>query len=145
MAWSWLQMALTQVSLKSTSGSADPSQSLPWSRRARTRRPGRRAAAAGRRRRTGRSRTAGRPRRERLFTYHATVWSSSTSALWPPPERSSRACWRSSWCWTIPGNSRCTGRRTVTDKTCSRSFLCVSVLFFWGWLQVQMLRNSVLS
>lgn len=102
--FSRLKTGLTPASLRCTCGWVDRSPSRPWRRRPATR-P-----------RTRTKRSAGTPRRGRPSTYRATAWSSSTSALRPPPKRWSRACWRSSWCWTTRASSPCTGRRTATDR-----------------------------
>lgn len=118
-----LQMEPTQVSLRSTLGSVDQSQSSLWAQRER---PGRWMAAPVHQR-TRKGRTVGRVKREHPSTYHPAVWSSSTLALWPPPERSSRACWRSSWCWTIPASLLCTGRRTGTGRVRKTHLLTVSL------------------
>lgn len=154
-----LQTAHTQASLKSTWGSIDQSPSMAWTRQPQRVRPSRSATASKLRRRSRKLQTLSIQRRERPSIYQATVWSSSTSALKPPQERSSRACWRSSWCWTIHASLRCTGRRTATDRvrtthvqplarvvsrkvtgdintmffflqTSSRSFLSLTTLFF---------------
>lgn len=114
--YSRLQMELTQVSLRYIWSSVDLSQSPLLSNRAQREHLGRQVAATEHHQRTTKGRRVGRVTREHPSTYHATVWSSSTSALWPRAEKSLRACWRSSWFWTIPVNLHCTGGRTVTGR-----------------------------
>lgn len=111
-----LQMDLTQVSLRYNWNSVDQSQSPLLSNRAQRDHLGRQVAATEHHQWTTKERSVGRVRKKHPSTYHPTVWSSSTSVLWPQPERSLRACWRSSWFWTIPVNLHCIGRHTVTGR-----------------------------
>lgn len=105
-----LQMGLSPASSRSTCGSVGRSRwrATRGAPRQKTRMESRRSVQK-----------SGRP-----STYHATVWSRSTSALWPPPARWYRACWRSSGCWTILASSHCTGRRTETDRVRNRPPTC---------------------